>query len=101
MPAYTLLMVVSVSLMTLYHIMLMPITIDHTDTFATCFNRYKKNLKKLYIVHPTNFIRMMMILLKPLISYKFGRKIAYINRLEELRPVLFLEQVDIPEEVKE
>ena len=63
--------------------------------------RYKKNLKKLYIVHPTNFIRMLMILLKPFLSYKFGRKLTYINRLEELRPVLFLEQIDIPKEVKE
>ena len=44
---------------------------------------------------------MMMILLKPIISYKFGRKVTYINRLEELRPVLFLEQIDVPTEVKE
>ncbi len=63
--------------------------------------RYKKNLKKLYIVHPTNFIRMMMILFKPIISYKFGRKVTYINRLEELKEVLFLEQVDVPDKVKE
>lgn len=52
-------------------------------------------------MHPSNFIRMMLLLLKPLISYKFGRKITYINRLDELRPVLFLEQVDIPKEVLE
>ncbi len=44
---------------------------------------------------------MMMILFKPFISYKFGRKIAYINRLDELKPVLFLEQIDIPKEVRE
>jgi Rho GTPase-activating protein 1 len=66
---------------------------------STC--RFKKNLKKFYIVHPTNFIRVMLILLKPLISYKFGRKITYINRLEELRPAIYLDQVDIPEQVKE
>jgi len=33
-------------------------------------------------------------------SYKFGRKVAYINRLDELKPVLFLDQIDIPEEVR-
>ena len=33
--------------------------------------RYKKNLKKLYIVHPTNFIRVMMVLFKPLIRYLY------------------------------
>ena len=63
-------------------------------------NRYKKNLKKLYIVHPTNLIRVGMILFKPFISYKFGRKVTYINRLAELKPVLYLDQIDIPDEVK-
>ncbi len=29
--------------------------------------RYKKNLKKLYIVHPSRFIRVMMVLFKPFI----------------------------------
>ena len=43
---------------------------------------------------------MILILLKPLLSYKFGRKVMYINRLEELRPVMFLEQIDIPEPVR-
>lgn len=63
--------------------------------------KYKKNLKKLYVVHPTNFIRIMMILFKPFISYKFGRKLTYINRLDELSPALYLEQIDIPDEVKQ
>ena len=31
--------------------------------------RYKKNIKKAYIVHPTNFIRIMMTLFKPIIRY--------------------------------
>ena len=35
-----------------------------------------------------------------LTSYKFGRKVTYINRLEELKPILFLERLDIPDEVK-
>lgn len=29
--------------------------------------RYKKNLKKLYIVHPSRFIKVMMALFKPVI----------------------------------
>lgn len=63
-------------------------------------HRYKKNIKKFYIVHPTNFIRVMYFILKPLISYKFGQKLVYINRLDELRPLLYLDQIDIPDEVK-
>ena len=32
-------------------------------------------------------------------SYKFGKKVAYINRLSELEPVLYLDQIDLPQEV--
>ncbi|XP_064396567.1 rho GTPase-activating protein 8-like isoform X2 [Halichondria panicea] len=62
--------------------------------------KYKKNIKRFYIVHPTNFIRVFYYILKPLISYKFGQKLVYINRLDELRPVLYLDQIDVPDEVK-
>ena len=43
---------------------------------------------------------MCAYILLPL-SYKFGKKVAYINRLAELEPVLALDQLDIPEEVKQ
>ncbi|KAL5475627.1 hypothetical protein EMCRGX_G025469 [Ephydatia muelleri] len=62
--------------------------------------KYKKNLKKLYVVHPTTFIKTMYHFLKPFISYKFGKKLTYINRLEELSHVIFLNQIDIPSEVR-
>lgn len=31
--------------------------------------RYKKNIKALYIVHPTMFIKTLLILFKPIIRY--------------------------------
>ena len=77
------------------------LSLTHSLTHSLSHSlRYKKNLKKLYVVHPTNFIRVVMILFKPFISYKFGRKVTYINRLDELKPVLYLDQIDIPTEVK-
>lgn len=33
------------------------------------FPRYKKNLKALYVVHPTNFIKILWNIFKPLIRY--------------------------------
>ena len=33
-------------------------------------------------------------------SYKFGKKLVYINRLAELDDVLYSDQLDIPDEVK-
>lgn len=32
--------------------------------------RYKKNLKALYVVHPTNFIKILWTILKPLVRYE-------------------------------
>ncbi|XP_015792370.1 rho GTPase-activating protein 8 [Tetranychus urticae] len=63
--------------------------------------KYKKNLKSLYLVHPTNFIRIVWKIFKPAISVKFGQKVRYVNYLEELKPHLHLEQLLIPKEVLE
>ncbi|XP_051814523.1 rho GTPase-activating protein 8 isoform X11 [Acanthochromis polyacanthus] len=61
--------------------------------------KYKKNLKTLYVVHPTNFIRIVWNIFKPLISHKFGKKLKYVNYLSELREHLNLEQLVVPADV--
>ncbi|KAM9229323.1 rho GTPase-activating protein 8-like [Dugong dugon] len=61
--------------------------------------KYKKNLKALYVVHPTNFIKILWRIFKPLISHKFGKKITYFNYLSELREHLKYDQLIIPPEV--
>ncbi|XKL59670.1 hypothetical protein PGB90_000686 [Kerria lacca] len=63
--------------------------------------KYKKNLKALYLVHPTNFIRFIWNLFKAVISVKFGRKIMYVNYLHELAQYLNLEQLNIAQPVLE
>ncbi|KAJ6220837.1 hypothetical protein RDWZM_006649 [Blomia tropicalis] len=63
--------------------------------------KYKKNLKELFIVHPTSFIRIVLQLFRPLISAKFGRKIHYIQHLEQLKVHLHLERIHIPQSVLE
>lgn len=63
--------------------------------------RYKKNLKALFLVHPTNFIRIVWQLFKPVISIKFGRKMRYVNYLNELEQYMHLEQLLIPKQVLE
>ncbi|XP_026759801.1 rho GTPase-activating protein 1-like [Galleria mellonella] len=63
--------------------------------------KYKKNLKALYLVHPTNFIRIVWQMLKPAISVKFGRKMMYVNYLHELQQYLNLDKLCIPEPVLE
>uniref|UniRef100_A0A8C6Y5H4 Rho GTPase activating protein 8 n=1 Tax=Naja naja TaxID=35670 RepID=A0A8C6Y5H4_NAJNA len=61
--------------------------------------KYKKNLKALYIVHPTNFIRIIWNVFRPLLSHKFGKKVFYLNYLSDLRDHLKYEHLNIPEEV--
>ncbi|XP_015609237.1 rho GTPase-activating protein 1 isoform X2 [Cephus cinctus] len=63
--------------------------------------KYKKNLKALYLVHPTNFIRIVWQIFKPAISAKFGRKMMYVNYLEELAQYINLDQLIIPLQVLE
>ncbi|XP_065838140.1 rho GTPase-activating protein 1-like [Oscarella lobularis] len=63
--------------------------------------KYKKNVKKLYIVHPTMFVRIIMGVLKPFISAKVSRKLAHIRHLSQLSDVLYLDQLAIPDPVKE
>ncbi|KAF7694033.1 rho GTPase-activating protein 8-like [Silurus meridionalis] len=61
--------------------------------------KYKKNLKALYVVHPTNFIRILWNVFKPLISHKFGKKLTYVNYLAELKEHVNYEQLIIPHAV--
>ncbi|XP_074231784.1 rho GTPase-activating protein 8 isoform X2 [Camelus bactrianus] len=61
--------------------------------------RHRKNLKALYVVHPTNFIRVLWNILRPLISHKFGKKVTYFNYLSELREHLRDDQLIVPPEV--
>lgn len=63
--------------------------------------KYKKNLKALYLVHPTNFIRIVWQMLRPAISVKFGRKMMYVNYLHELQQYLDLDKLCIPKPVLE
>lgn len=63
--------------------------------------RYRKNLKSCFIVHPTNFIKVVYNFFKPIISVKFGRKIQYVNKLSELSTFMDLERLPIPKSVTE
>ncbi|XP_061833708.1 rho GTPase-activating protein 1 isoform X2 [Nerophis lumbriciformis] len=71
------------------------------DAYREFDRKYKKNIKALYIVHPTMFIKTLLILFKPIISFKFGRKINYVSYLSELDDVVKCEQLIIPVRVKE
>ncbi|KAG9325599.1 hypothetical protein KVV02_004901 [Mortierella alpina] len=58
--------------------------------------RYKKNLKALYIVHPSTWPRLILGTMNAVISPKFGAKVHYIDNLSHLARVVPLNQINIP-----
>ncbi|KAA0194171.1 Rho GTPase-activating protein 8 [Fasciolopsis buskii] len=65
------------------------------------FFSFRKNLKALFIVHPTTGIKVLWALFKPFISSKMTRKVIYVEHLKELEEYLFLNQLPIPHRVLE
>lgn len=58
--------------------------------------KYKKNLKALYIVHPTGWIRIFWTVVRPFISDKFVRKVVYVSQLSELANYVDLSHLEVP-----
>lgn len=71
------------------------------NSYKELDRNFRKNLKKLYVVHPTFVIRFVWNLFRPLISEKFKNKLVYISSLEELRQSLGLNHLKLPESIYE
>ncbi|EDQ89009.1 uncharacterized protein MONBRDRAFT_8581 [Monosiga brevicollis MX1] len=99
--------------------------------YSSFDRRYKKNLKALYVVHATTFVKTILTLCRPFIrsartrphifdvcacvsrsnlapcvvpanpSSKFGKKVTFVSRLAELNRVIFLDQLSLPFIVKQ
>ncbi|KAL3116153.1 hypothetical protein niasHT_004558 [Heterodera trifolii] len=61
--------------------------------------RYKKNLKALYLVHPSRFIRFLWAVFQPFISFKFEQKMHYVNSLNELNSIISIVNLNLPEPI--
>ncbi|CAJ0573504.1 unnamed protein product, partial [Mesorhabditis spiculigera] len=62
--------------------------------------KYKKNLKALYVVHPTRFIKILWGLFKPFISSKFEDKLNYFNSIDELARAVDVTRLTLPEPIR-
>ena len=71
------------------------------DAYKSLDRPFRKNLKSLFLVHPTNFIRVVWNFFKPIISVKFGRKVQYVNYLSDLQKFMDVKQLPIPKQVIE
>ncbi|XP_073904263.1 bcl-2/adenovirus E1B 19 kDa-interacting protein 2-like protein isoform X4 [Castor canadensis] len=69
--------------------------------YHTLDRRLRKNLRALVVVHATWYVKAFLALLRPFISSKFTRKIRFLNSLGELAQLISLDQVHIPEAVRQ
>lgn len=63
--------------------------------------KLKKNLKQLYLVHATFWLKTIVVMSKPFISSKFSKKVQFIMSLNELQEKLPIEEASIPDKVKQ
>lgn len=61
--------------------------------------KYKKNLKALYVVHPTFWVKGLTKLFKPFVSAKFWQKLIYIEEINEIHRFISKDQIKFPEVV--
>ncbi|XP_066982693.1 protein prune homolog 2-like isoform X1 [Macrobrachium rosenbergii] len=63
--------------------------------------RLRKNLQGLYLVHPTFWVKTVVVMTRPFVSAKFARKLRFVNSLKELSSLIPMDQVCIPDRVKQ
>ncbi|XP_078359356.1 rho GTPase-activating protein 8-like [Oculina patagonica] len=63
--------------------------------------KYRKNIKALFVVHPSSTIKLIWATIAKIVSPKFSRKLFYVPRLHDLAEFVHLDQIDIPVQVKE
>ncbi|KAJ1989833.1 hypothetical protein GGI25_002647 [Coemansia spiralis] len=61
--------------------------------------KYKKNLKALYIVHPSKWVQILMTAMNAVLSPKFAKKVQWIDTLSDLARRVPIDQINIPPEV--
>ncbi|XP_012585520.1 PREDICTED: bcl-2/adenovirus E1B 19 kDa-interacting protein 2-like protein [Condylura cristata] len=69
--------------------------------YRTLDRRVRKNLRALVVVHASWYVKAFLALLWPFMSSKFTRKIRFLSSLGELAQLISLDQVHIPEAVRQ
>jgi len=67
--------------------------------FACC--RLRKNLRSVYVVHPTRWLRTVIALSRPFFSKKFYHKIHYIYTIAELERQFPNNRLSIPTAIEQ
>lgn len=63
--------------------------------------RLRKNLKSLMLIHPTLWLRTIVMMTRPFISAKFSSKLRFVRSLSELGQIIPMEYISVPEQVQQ
>lgn len=64
--------------------------------YGTMSRKYKKNLKQLFVVHPSFWVRTGFQFFRPFISSKFWKKVVYVDDVRQLYQYMSPSQVKFP-----
>lgn len=72
----------------------------HNILFVYYFFSYKKNIKQLYIVHPSWWFKLLIGFMQNIVSSKFAQKIVNIDSIEELDSLINTNDMMIPADIR-
>ncbi|KYQ88574.1 hypothetical protein DLAC_11307 [Tieghemostelium lacteum] len=55
-----------------------------TQTYEILPRNYKKNLKSIYILHPSSWLKFLFLAMSPFLSEKVWNKIEYLDYIQEI-----------------
>ncbi|KAK9767849.1 hypothetical protein K7432_002031 [Basidiobolus ranarum] len=67
--------------------------------YSKLSRKYKKNLKNLYVVHPSRWPRLILDTMNVVVSPKFAKKVVYVETLSKLASYVPIQQIQIPDAV--
>jgi ganglioside-induced differentiation-associated protein 2 len=71
------------------------------ETYDMLPRKFKKNLKSLYIVHPSFWVKLVMLFVSPFVSKKFWRKLKKVDRLFDVYQEIDAGVLKVPEDIIE
>ncbi|PWA00392.1 hypothetical protein BB558_003547 [Smittium angustum] len=71
------------------------------NTYHLLDRKFKKNLKHMYLVHPSTWTKILLNTFGTIISNKFYSKLVYVDNLEQLNHLIPTKHMSIPESVIE
>lgn len=69
------------------------------QVYSIFARKYRKNMKRLFIVHPTFWVKMLFWFANPFVKKKFYKKLRYVPRLYDLYEFFEPKSLVIPDKV--